>query len=243
MSITTKIKTESIVVLPTYNEKGNLRRIAEEILAQCDDVSILVVDDASPDGTGRLANALTDRYPDRVFVLHRKGQRGRGLAGVDGFRWACKQDVEFVLEMDADLSHPPKFIPMLVETAKEVDLAIGSRYIKGGKVIGWGPRRHLQSRVANFLTRNILGIRVKDATSGYRCFRRECLNSIIWDDYLSEGPSIVEEILVKFFDKGYSSKEIPITFIERQVGESKVSIPLIVRWIKTLWKVRKRRNK
>lgn len=232
-----------LVVLPTYNEKENLEPVVSQILAQSDEIAVLIVDDQSPDGTGKLADLLALSHPGAVFVLHRKTERGRGLAGVDGFRWACKQDVSFILEMDADLSHPPEFIPQLIETAHEVDVAIGSRYIKGGKVIGWGMRRHVQSRVANALTRLMLGIKVRDATSGFRCFQRTALNNVIWGEYLSEGPSIVEEILIRLLDQGSSFREIPITFVERQKGKSKVSMPLIARWIKTLWKIARSRKR
>ena len=130
------LTTETVVVLPTYNERENLATIVEQVLNQNDSISVVVVDDNSPDGTGKLADTLTETYPHRAFVLHRKGKRGRGLAGVDGFRWACCQKVDFVLEMDADLSHPPEFINSLIEGAREFDLAIGSRYIKGGRILG-----------------------------------------------------------------------------------------------------------
>ncbi len=234
---------QALVVLPTYNEKENLNAVVTQILEQSDQIAVLVVDDQSPDGTGTLADHLVLSHPGDVFVLHRKTQRGRGLAGVDGFRWACRQDVSFVLEMDADLSHPPEFLNRLLEAASGVDMVIGSRYIKGGKVVGWGLRRHIQSRVANALTRLMLGIRVHDATSGYRCFQRAALNGVIWGEYLSEGPSIVEEILIRLLDQGCTFREIPITFVERQKGKSKVSLPLIVRWIKTLWKIARSRKR
>lgn len=232
---------KTIVFIPTYNEKDNLRPLVEQILQLKLELQVLIVDDQSPDGTGKIADALTDEYPNRVIVLHRDGLRGRGYAGVEGFQSATKLDGDVIIEMDGDLSHQPIFIPDFLDAIKEYDVVIGSRYIQGGDVTGWGWYRKLNSWVANRVARLILGLKFADCTSGFRAFRKEVVAVLPWDRFISPGPSIVEEILYYCVKKKFQIGEIPITFINREQGKSKVSPTLIFRWIISLLKVRLRK--
>jgi dolichol-phosphate mannosyltransferase len=229
---------KTIVLIPTYNEKDNLRPLVEQILQLKLELQVLVVDDNSPDGTGQIADELVAEYPDRIIVLHREEPRGRGYAGIAGFQYAFNLDAEVILEMDGDLSHQPIFIPDFLDAIKEADVVIGSRYIQGGDVVGWGWYRKLNSWAANRVARLILGLKFSDCTSGFRAFRKEILRSLPWERMISPGPSIVEEILYYCYKKNFRITEIPITFINREQGKSKISPTLILRWIYSLWKVR-----
>lgn len=226
------------VFIPTYNEKDNLRPLVEQILQLKLELQVLIVDDNSPDGTGQIADALVAEYPDRILVLHREYQRGRGYAGIAGFQYAANLDTDVIIEMDGDLSHQPIFIPDFLDAIKEVDVVIGSRYVPGGDVVGWGWYRKLNSWVANRVARLILGLKYSDCTSGYRAFRKEIVQLLPWERMVSPGPSIVEEILYYCFKKKFRILEIPITFFNREHGKSKVSSTLIFRWIFSLLKVR-----
>lgn len=231
-----------LLILPTYNERENLASLVEEILALgLSGLEILVVDDQSPDGTGEIAEALARAHPN-VWVIHRKPPRGRGLAGVEGFVFARNRGYEAAVEMDADLSHPPRYLPNLLALFEEtpgIDLAIGSRYIRGGKIEGWPLWRHWNSAVANWVARKALGLRARDCTSGYRCFTRRALLAIPWESLSATGPAIVEEILMHFERAGLQHAETPITFVERQRGTSKVTPMTILRWLKELGRFRK----
>ncbi len=211
------------VMLPTYNEVDNLRRVVELILSQPADVRVVVVDDQSPDGTGQLADELAQEHPGRVFVLHRTGPRGRGVAGVDGFKYCLSLPVDCIMEMDADLSHDPDDIPRFVAAAEGADLVMGSRYVKGGKEANRLLYRRVISRLANTYLRLTLGVSVHDCSSGYRLFRRELMASLDLDGIASHGPSILTEILWQCKLRGCRIREIPITFREREVGTSKLN--------------------
>lgn len=232
---------KAVVIIPTYNEKDNLRPLIEQILQLKLELQVLVVDDNSPDGTGQIADELATEFPDQVLILHRTEPRGRGYAGIAGFQYAANLDTEIILEMDADLSHQPIFIPDFMDAIKEADVVIGSRYIAGGDVVGWGWYRKLNSWVANRVARLILGLKYADCTSGFRAFRKEVILGLPWETMVSPGPSIVEEILYYCYKKNFRITEIPITFINREQGKSKVSPTLILRWIYSLWKVRFRK--
>ena len=227
-----------LVFLPTYNEKGNLDRLGEQILSMGPEYSLLIVDDQSPDGTGEIADQLAKEHPGRVEVIHRAPPRGRGLAGRDGLRRASETDGDIIVEMDADFSHRPEDIPKLIEAIQDADVVLGSRYMPGGSTEGFGPRRRLNSRVAGLLSRLALGLRYSDPTSGFRAFRREALASLPWDRFLSDGPSIVGETLYALRKRGYRIAEVPIIFVERRVGESKISPKLILKWIFNLIRIR-----
>ncbi|MCX7918172.1 MAG: polyprenol monophosphomannose synthase [bacterium] len=229
---------KTTVFIPTYNEKDNLRPLVEQILQLKLDIQILIVDDQSPDGTDKIADELAAEYPGRVKVLHRGPPRGRGYAGIAGFQYAANLDTDVIIEMDGDLSHQPIFIPDFLDAIQDADVVIGSRYIQGGDVVGWSWHRKLNSWVANHVSRWILGLKFADCTSGFRAFRKEVVQSLPWESMISPGPSIVEEILYYCVKKKYRIREIPITFINREQGKSKVSLKLILRWIISLLRVR-----
>jgi len=228
-----------LVFLPTYNEKENIEQVLSKIFQTGLDIEVLVIDDCSPDGTADIAEAFHSDSR-KVAVIRRKGKRGRGIAGALGLKMASQSSADYVIEMDADLSHDPNDIPKLVSHCKDVDVVIGSRYIKGGRIVGWSLYRHINSRVANFLARFILNLKTKDATSGFRCFRRNVLEMIDWNSFISDGPFVVEESLLMIQNSRCKIKEIPITFTERKFGVSKVSPKLVLKWIITLLKVKKR---
>ncbi len=229
-----------LVFLPTYNERDNLEPLAERLFETIPTARLLIVDDQSPDGTGEAADALTQTYPGRVETIHRPPPRGRGLAGRDGLLHASHSDCEIVVEMDADLSHRPEDIPKLLQAIENADVVLGSRYMQGGRAEGFGLRRRLNSWVAGTLSKLVLGLHYTDPTSGFRAFRREVLASLPWDQFVSDGPTIVEETLYAIRKRGYRIAEVPILYVERQAGESKISPGLIVKWIINLLRIRLR---
>lgn len=233
----------TLVFLPTYNERDNLEPLAEQILSISPEISLLIVDDQSPDGTGEIADRLAGTHAGRVRVIHRPPPRGRGLAGREGLQRASESDCEVVVEMDADFSHRPEDIPKLLETLEGADVVLGSRYMPGGGAVGFGLRRRLNSRVARLLSRWVLGLSYTDPTSGFRAFRREALSSLPWDAFLSDGPTVVEETLYALQKRGYRIVEVPILFVERRVGESKISPGLVLKWIVNLIRIRLNRHR
>ena len=210
---------KTIVTLPTYNESQTIQEIIEKIFSLKDDIEIIVVDDDSPDGTGRLLDTLKGKYPN-LDVIHRSGKRGRGTAGVVGFKRALQKRGDYIIEMDADLSHDPAYIPSFINEMNNADIVIGSRYTKGGRDVERSTIRNVISLLANTYIRYMLGMtNVKDCTSGFRCFKSDVLKAIDLDNIKSVGPSIVTEILYRC--KPYRIKEIPIIFKERAGGRSK----------------------
>lgn len=214
----------TLVVIPTYNERDNLDALIEAILAQ-GDFRALVVDDRSPDGTGELADRLAASHPGRVDVLHRTGRRGFGLSYVDGFRWALdRTDCPLVCQMDADFSHDPRYLPDLVAAAAAgADLVLGSRYLQGISVVNWPLRRLVLSTFANWYVRTMTGLDVRDCTGGYRCWRRGTLAALHAEDIASDGYSFQVESLFKAACLGADIREVPIVFVERRQGASKMS--------------------
>lgn len=206
-------------MIPTYNEAANIERLAGEIFRYVPQVDILVVDDNSPDGTGRIAARLAGEN-HKVHVLHRRKLRGRGLAGIAGLRYALNWGAEAIVEMDADFSHDPKYLPELVSGLKQDDVVLGSRFVPGGADVGRGFLRHAITVFANWYIRLVLGIKIRDCTSGYRAFRREVLEAIDVDTMISRGPAIVQEILYSSILSGFRVREVPIVFIDRQRGSS-----------------------
>ena len=226
----------ALAVVPTYNEAENIEPLVERILAQGPDVEVLIVDDGSPDGTGEMADRLAAQS-NRVHVLHRNGPRGRGVAGRDGFLWAVQREgIDCVIEMDGDLSHDPDYIPQMLDALEDADIVIGSRYIPGGGSVKRKWYRVLISELAAIYTRVVLGVwGIKDPNSGYRCFRRQVLSEIDLETLRSHGPSIVSEVLARC--RGYRIREIPIVFVDRVGGRSKLHIgtllttlALVPRW-------------
>ena len=215
---------KTFIVIPTYNEKENISNLINEILKlSIKDLHIVVVDDFSPDKTWKIVEEISKKN-NNVHLLLRKTKRGRGYAGKDGFIYCLKNKADIIIEMDADFSHDPRYIPSMLEEIKDYDVVLGSRRVKGAKEVGRGILRRVITYLANLYIRTILGIKVKDSNSGFRCFKRDVLEKIT-QGLKSKGPSIIQEVLFKAHLKGYRIKEIPITFINRKKGKSKLGIP------------------
>ena len=234
-----------VVVVPTYNEAGNIAALADALLAlPLAGLRLLVVDDDSPDGTGRLAEELAAARPGRVDVLHRPAPRGFGLAYKDGFRWALDHGAEAIVQMDADLSHDPAVVPRLVEKLAEFDVAVGSRYVAGGRVDEeWGPARFALSRSANLLARAILGLGIHDTTSGFKAWRRTALEAIDLGRVRSGGFLFLEEMAYLCRRLGLRVCEVPIYFAERRVGLSKMSLKVKLEAAAGLFALRRHHRK
>jgi dolichol-phosphate mannosyltransferase len=216
---------KTFVMIPTYNEKENIENLINGILnLKIKDIHIVVVDDNSPDGTWKIVEKISKKRKN-IHLLLRKTKRGRGLAGKDGFIYCLKYNADIVIEMDADFSHNPKYIPLMLKELQNADLILGSRRVKGSKEIGRSFIRKLVTYFANLYIRFLLGLKVKDCNSGFRCFKRKVLETINLNKIQSKGPAIVQEILFKAHLKGFKIKEIPITFINRTKGKSKLGIP------------------
>ena len=235
------------VVIPTYNEAENLPVMAAEIWAlRIPDLAILVVDDNSPDGTGRIADELAARRPDELFVLHRARKEGLGAAYVAGFKWALDHEADVVIQMDCDFSHSPEQIPqMLAELQQGYDIIVGSRYVGGGQIDErWETGRYLLSWWANAVyTRFLLNLSVKDATAGFKCWRADTLRDINLDEISSQGYSFQFEMAYVAEKLGYRIKEVPIYFEDRRIGQSKLTIPIKIEaalrtWL-ILWQYRR----
>ena len=218
----------ALVLIPTYNERDNLPLVVAGVLAQ-PDTRILVIDDGSPDGTGGVGDRLAAEHPARVAVMHRTGARGLGRSYRDGFRAALASDADYVCQMDADLSHDPRFLPALMASAAGgAGLTIGSRYLPGGRVENWPMRRKMLSAVANRYIRLATGLRVRDCTSGYRCWRRQALARLPLDTITSDGYSFLVEVTFHAAAAGLTIAEVPIVFVERRQGSSKLSTSVLV---------------
>ncbi len=234
-----------IVVVPTFNEAGNLSAMAGELLAlPLPGLGLLVVDDASPDGTGRLADELAAASAGRVSVLHRTGPRGLGLAYRDGFRWACEHGADAIVQMDADFSHSPADVPRLLEKLGEYDVAVGSRYVAGGRVDDrWGLYRFALSRSANAASRVILGLTVHDATAGFKAWRRSALEAVDLGRIRSNGYLFQEEMAFVGHRLGLRICEVPIYFADRSIGRSKMTMKTKLEAVVGLLRLRRRHHK
>ncbi|MCD6100532.1 MAG: polyprenol monophosphomannose synthase [Candidatus Marinimicrobia bacterium] len=229
---------ESLVIVPTYNEKDNIQTVVERVNALGIDIDILVVDDNSPDGTAEIVKELQTKY-ENLHLMERVGKLGLGSAYVAGFRWALKRDYEYILEMDADLSHNPFDIPRLINRAKEgYDVVIGSRYCNGVNVIHWPIKRLILSYGANKYTRIVTGLPIKDCTSGFKCYRRKVLESIDLERIKSSGYSFQIEMKFRAWKKGFSLVEVPIIFEERSEGRSKMTKAIIYEAVFMVWKLK-----
>ena len=227
----------ALVVVPTYNERENLPILVEGILSH-HGFRILVVDDGSPDGTGALADELAARHPGRIEVMHRTGPRGLGRSYVDGLRRALQTDAELIFQMDADLSHNPEYLPALAAGAARYDVVIGSRYMTGVSVVNWPLHRIFLSAFANRYIRTVTGLSPTDCTSGYRCWRRAALAQIRLDRVASAGYAFLVEMLFRAARNGSRIGEVPIIFVERRQGQSKVSRSVLVESLITPWRLR-----
>jgi dolichol-phosphate mannosyltransferase len=226
----------TLVIVPTYNECENLPVLVGELMRQSN-VRVLVVDDQSPDGTGDRADGLARTHPGRVDVMHRTGIRGLGRSYVDGIAQGLHEPVDVICQMDADLSHDPRQLPALIAATTQADVVIGSRYVPGGAIRNWPRRRLLLSRLANLYIRQVTRLNARDCTSGYRCWRREALAAIPLERFMSDGYSFLVEMLFVAADQGLRIAEVPITFVERRQGQSKLSRAVLLESALTPWRL------
>jgi len=228
---------ESLVIIPTYNEKENIRTVIEKLDDLNIDLDVLIIDDNSPDGTGAIIKELQKSHKN-IFLIERPGKMGLGTAYVKGFRWALEKGYQYILEMDADLSHNPEDVPHLIDACKMgADLAIGSRYCDGVNVVNWPIKRLLLSYGANLYTRIITRMPVKDATAGFKCFNRKVLESIDLNRIKSSGYSFQIEMNFRAWKKGFQISEVSIIFIERTEGHSKMSKGIVWEAVFMVWKL------
>ncbi|UGQ12251.1 polyprenol monophosphomannose synthase [Yinghuangia sp. ASG 101] len=222
-----------LVIIPTYNESDNIEGIVTRLRTAVSDVDVLVADDNSPDGTGEIADTLAEHDP-HVQVLHRKGKEGLGAAYLAGFHWGIDRGYDILVEMDADGSHQPEQLPRLLEAIRDADLVLGSRWVPGGSIVNWPTSRKFISRGGSLYSRTMLGIDIRDVTGGYRAFRKETLVGIDMDSVASQGYCFQVDLAWRAARRGYRVVEVPITFVERERGNSKMSRAIFV---EALWRV------
>ena len=225
-----------LVIVPTYNERANLVPLLERLLA-IPDLRVLIVDDASPDGTGQIADGYAAANRARVQVLHRTGKRGLGLSYIDGMYVALRTDATHICQMDADLSHNPADVPRLLHAAERADFVIGSRYVAGGRIENWPLHRRMLSAFANRYIRAITRLAIRDCTSGFRCWRREALERLPLASIRSDGYAFIVELAWEASRAGLSCAEVPITFVERREGASKLSSGVIMESAIVPWRL------
>jgi len=228
-----------LIIIPTYNERGNLADLLSQIYKEVEGIHILIVDDSSPDGTGSLVKSLIQYpYQENLFLIERSGKLGLGTAYIAGFKWALAREYNCVFEMDADFSHNPKYLSSFIVAAENYDVVLGSRYIMGGGVTNWSLTRRIISLGGSLYSRLILGLPFKDLTGGYKCFRRAVLEQIDLDDVKSNGYSFQIELTYRAFLKNFKIKEVPIVFEERAAGNSKMSREIFMEAIWMVWQLR-----
>jgi len=215
-----------LVVIPTYNEADNIAPIVARVRAAAPDADVLVADDASPDGTGKLADELA-AGDEHISVLHRRGKEGLGAAYLAGFAWGLERGYDVLVEMDADGSHPPEALPRLLQRLETADLVLGSRWVPGGRVVNWPRSREVLSRGGNLYVRVLLGLPLRDATGGYRAFRADTLRRLDLDRVQSQGYCFQVDLAARAVRAGFRVAEVPITFVERERGESKMSSAIV----------------
>jgi dolichol-phosphate mannosyltransferase len=230
-----------LVVVPTYNERENLPTLVGKLL-RIPELRILVVDDGSPDGTGQVADELSAAHSERVSVLHRSGKRGLGLSYLDGIRAGLREGATIICQMDADLSHNPDDVPRLLAAAETADVVVGSRYVAGGRIENWPLYRMMLSAFANRYVRLITGLGVHDCTSGFRAWRREVLERLALERILSDGYALQVELAWEAQAAGFRTVEVPITFVERRRGASKLSWSVIAESALIPWRLAARRR-
>lgn len=231
-----------IVVVPTYNEAENVRRLLPEIRASVNDVDVLVVDDSSPDGTGDIVKELAEGNP-WISLLSRKGKEGLGKAYVAGFKECLSRNYDVIIQMDCDFSHQPKYLPVFLEALNDADLVLGSRYLKGGGTENWGLHRQFLSRGGNLYARTILGLPYSDLTGGFKCWSREVLSAIDLDTVSAAGYAFQMEMTFRAHRKGFRVKEVPIVFPDRTAGESKLAGDIFWESLKMPWRLRYGQNR
>lgn len=230
-----------IVIIPTYDEKDNVRPIANAVHQHCPEANVLFVDDNSPDGTGNVIDTMVaeDSF---VHVLHRDAKNGLGRAYIAGFKWALERDYELIFEMDADFSHDPAELPDFVNAAKNADLVLGSRYVNGVRITNWPLGRLLLSKSAATYVRGITGMPISDPTGGFKCFRRKVLEAVPFDKVMSSGYSFQVEMTHLVWMRGFRITEVPITFVDRRAGYSKMSTGIFREALGLVWKLAFRNN-
>ncbi len=231
--------SKALVIIPTYNEAPNAERIITEVLQQSEIVEVLIVDDNSPDGTADIVKKMMETNP-RIHILQRERKLGLGTAYVAGFKFAIKNKYDFIFEMDADFSHNPKEIPIILGKMEECDVLIGSRYIKGVNVVNWPMKRLILSYCANIYTRVITGMPIHDATAGFKCYKRKVLESIDLDSLRSNGYAFQIETNFIAWKKGFKLLEMPIVFVDRRVGVSKMNKKIVYEAVFMVWKLKLR---
>jgi len=227
---------KSMVIIPTYNERDNIEKLISLIMGLNEGFYVTIVDDNSPDGTGEIADELAKKYPE-VHVIHRKKKAGIGPAYIEGFKYALSNGVEYIFQMDADLSHDPVELSRFKECLREHDIVLGTRYKGGVRVLNWSFKRLLVSKFASHYVRWITRLPVSDATGGYKAFRRQVLESVNLDTIKSDGYSFQIETTYKAYRKGFNIKEIPIIFFERESGTSKMTLGIILEAIWAVWRL------
>lgn len=230
---------KTIVMIPTFNERENIEKLINKITSlENKDLHVMVVDDNSPDGTGQIVENMSKMNP-KIQVLHRKKRRGRGSAGIDGFKHALAQGADYIIEMDGDFSHNPMYIPELLSKIKDCDVVIGSRFVQGGKDNQRGYLRQTMTYLAGIYVHTLLQIQIRDVSSGYRCFRREALETIDLENMVSTGPSVVLELLYKLCLKSCKIVEIPIVFEDRRQGRTKLDYLTLLETLLMVLRLRK----
>ena len=233
---------KSLVIIPTYNEKENIENIIRTIFSIDSQYHLLIIDDGSPDGTAKIIKKLQSEFNNQLFIIERSSKLGLGTAYITGFKWALENNYDFIFEMDADFSHDPKDLPRLLNACKNnnYDLSIGSRYVKGGKVENWPKTRWLMSYFASIYVRVILLMNIKDTTAGFKCYKKEVLEKINLDNVQFMGYAFQIEMKYSAYRLGFKLFEVPITFKDRQLGESKMNMSIFK---EAFWGVLKLRNK
>lgn len=231
-----------LLIIPTYNERDNLSKLVGRLLNIRFDIEILIVDDNSPDGTGQLARAFSQKNP-RVHLLEREKKMGLGPAYLAGFKWGLAKDFDLFVEMDADLSHRPRYLPVFFERIKECDMVVGSRWMKGGRIANWPAHRVFLSQMAGLYSKIILGVSVNDMTAGYVCYRRKVLEAIDLDNVRSDGYCFQIEMKYRALQKGFRIIETPILFTDRKAGNSKISRYIVFEALLKVWWLRFNRRR
>ncbi|MGA2802585.1 MAG: polyprenol monophosphomannose synthase [Verrucomicrobiota bacterium] len=226
----------TLIIVPTYNERENLPHLAQRLLALPTRVDLLVVDDGSPDGTGKIADELAGKHPE-IHVLHRAEKNGLGRAYIAGFKWALERGYEFIFEMDGDFSHDPDDVPVFLEAARNADLVLGSRYVNGIRVINWPLKRLMLSRGAGKYVKLVTGMPFTDPTGGYKCFRRRALQAVNLNEVRSNGYSFQIEMTHKLWRQGFKIVEVPIIFTERAEGRSKMAGHIVSEAFWMVWRL------
>lgn len=235
----TSMKT--LIIIPTYNERENIEPLLAQVFERQPEVHVLVVDDSSPDRTSELIEKLKQKkYPDQLHLLKRAAKMGLGTAYVEGFKWALARGYDYIIEMDADFSHNPAYLPDFMQAIQESDVVLGSRYVPGGGVKGWGLLRQFISKGGNVYARMILRLPFRDLTGGYKCFRREVLEAIELDEIHARGYAFQIETTYRALAKGFAVKEIPIVFEDRIRGKSQFSVGVFLEALTIVWRLKKR---